>query len=288
MKVLIIGAKGMLGSALVREFEKADEVIAWDREELDITQVESVKSKVKSLRPDLVINAAAYTDVDGAEQSPNLANAINGFAVAYVAAAARDLQIPLIHYSTEYVFDGEKPEGYREDDKPNPISAYGRSKLLGEQQLQKNTDKFYLIRLSRLFGRESDLSPTLPTPGEGKTRKKSFVRLMLESAQTKKEMDIVDEELSCPTYASDLAARTRYILENKMPFGIYHGVNSESCTWYGFAREIFEIKGIDVKLNPVPASRFPRPAKRPKYSILLNTKLPPARDWKEALKEFLQ
>ncbi|MDP3741215.1 MAG: dTDP-4-dehydrorhamnose reductase [bacterium] len=284
MKILIIGAKGMLGTQLVRVFSKDNEVVAWDREEIDITKNAECRMQILELKPGLLINAAAYNDVDGAEKKPDTANAINGHAVGQLAAVAANLDIPIVHFTTDYVFDGEKQQGYFESDKPNPISTYAQSKLLGEQELQKNTDKFYLIRLSRLFG-SSPLSP-LPD-GEGNQRKKSFVSLMLELAKAKKEIEVVDEELSSPTYAPDLAERTKYIFENKLPFGIYHATNSGACTWYGLAREIFKIVGIDVKLVPVPASLFARPAKRPKYSILLNTKLPQMRSWQEALKEYL-
>lgn len=307
MRVLIIGSKGMLGRTLVAEFKSGNDVIAWDREDVDITKVESLELKVKSLIPDLVINSAAYTDVDGAENNLETANKINGFAVGYLAKTCKDLGTPLVHFSTEYVFDGEKREGYKEDDGPRPISVYGHSKYLGEQELQKNTDKFYLIRLSRLFGgthpppsprlrwtgnplfEKERGSPLFAKEGQGGVpRKKSFVQQMLELAKTKTELDVVDEEVSLPTYAPDLAKQVKYMLEKKLSFGIYHSPNSgQAVTWFGFAREIFKTAGINVKLNPVPADHFPRPAKRPKFVVLLNTKLPAMRDWREALAEFL-
>ena len=274
MKTLIIGSKGMLGQELMKVFGNDHEVIGWDRGEIDITEAQSVKSKVQSLRPELVINAAAYNNVDQAETETELANKINGYAVGNLAVICKELDIPLVHYSTDYVFDGTKKEGYRETDQPDPQSAYARSKYLGEQELQKKSDKYYLIRLSRLFGKE----------GGGK---KSFVKQMIELSQTKKELDVIDEELSCPTYAPDLAERTKHIVENKLTYGVYHSANEGGVTWFGFATEAFKIKGIDVKLNPVPGSKFPRPAKRPAHSILLNTKLPPMRSWQSALKEFL-
>ena len=147
-----------------------------------------------------------------------------------------------------------------------------------EQELLKNTDQFYLIRLSRLFGK----------PAASQKAKKSFIDLMLELSKTKKELNIVNEELDSPTYAPDLAKRTKEIIDWKKPFGVYHATNSGSCTWHDFAKEIFTIKNINVKINPVPADFFPRPAVRPKYSILLNKKLPAMRSWQEALKEYLQ
>lgn len=274
-KILIIGSRGMLGQALVAEFKSDHDVIAWDREDVDIIKEQDLRFKIYDLRPQLAINAAAYTDVDGAEKNSEIASRINGDAVGQIAKICRGLDIPFVHFSTEYVFDGENKEGYKEDDEPHPISAYGRSKYLGEQELRKNCEKFYLIRLSRLFGRE----------GAGK---RSFVKMMLDLAAAKKEIEVVDEEVSLPTYAHDLAKKVRYIVENKLPYGIYHSPNSgEAVTWFGFAQEIFKITGINVKLKAVPASRFPRPAKRPKYGILLNTKFPMMRPWQEALKEFL-
>ena len=138
--------------------------------------------------------------------------------------------------------------------------------------------KFYLMRLSRLFGKA----------GNGENAKKSFVDMILNLAKEKEALEIIDEELSSPTYAPDLAKLTKKIVANKMPYGIYHGANGGSCTWYEFAKEALKLKNISCKLIPVPASQFPRPAARPKYSILLNTKLSPARSWREALKEYLE
>jgi len=277
MKIVIIGALGMLGQELARVF-RDEKLLLWDRDEIDIADEKDVQQKVGEVRPDLLINAAAYNDVDGAEKNKALADKINGLAVIYLARAVRVAKGILVHYSTDYVFKGDKEEGYKESDQPDPQSAYARSKYLGEKELQKNTDKFYLIRLSRLYGK----------PAKSEVAKKSFIDIMLDLSKTKKELNVVNEELSSPTYAPDLAIRTKEIVEQKKSFGIYHATNSGVCTWYGFAKEIFTIKNIDVKLKPVPASFFPRPAPRPRYSILLNTKLPPMRSWQEALKKYLE
>ena len=277
MKVLIIGGKGMLGQELVKVFSD-QEVVAWDREECDITKKDEIRAKIIKLKPNVIINAAAYNNVDKAEEEKEVADALNGYAVGYLARTAKELDIPIVHYSTEYVFDGENKEGYPEDAKPNPISSYGASKLLGEEEVAKHTDKFYLIRLSRLFGKM----------GTGEDVKRSFVDTMTELAKTRDELEVVDEEVSSPTYAPDLAKRTREIIDGNYDYGIYHGANSGSCTWYGLAQEIFKILEKDVKINPVPASKFPRPAKRPAHGILLNTKLPKARSWQEALRDYLQ
>lgn len=276
MKILIIGAKGMLGQELAKVFQE-DNPLLWDREEIDIANKREVRQRIGDLQPDLVINAAAYNDVDGAEKNEALANKINGEAVSYLAGAIYANKGILVHYSTDYVFKGDKKEGYLESDKPNPQSAYSRSKYMGEQELQKNTSRFYLIRLSRLFGK----------PAISQQAKKSFVDQMIELAKTKKEINVVNEELSRPTYAPDLGQRTKEIIDWKKPFGIYHVTNVGACTWYDFAKEIFTIKKISVKIKPVAASFFSREAARPKYSILLNTKLPSMRNWQEALKEYL-
>lgn len=276
-KILILGAKGMLGAELTRIFSDFDnEVFAWDYEELDITDETQVKEKISALHPDIIINAAAYNNVDKAEEDSKIANFLNGYASGYIADIANQLNARFVHYSTDYVFDGEKEEGYTEVDVPCPISAYGRSKLLGEEEVQKNTDKFYIIRLSKLFGKI----------GTGVNVKASFVDKMLELARGREKIEVIDEELSSPTYAPDLAKTTRHILQNNLPYGIYHGANSGACTWHQFACEIFKQKGINTEVVPVSGEKFPRLAQRPKYSILLNTKLPQAGTWQEALKGY--
>jgi dTDP-4-dehydrorhamnose reductase len=279
MKVLIIGSRGTLGQELVKAFnDNKNEVVAWDKNECDITDKKEIQGKIFSLHPELLINAVAYNDVDGAEKEPEKANLINGSAVGFLAEIAEKLGILMVHYSSDYVFRGDKIEGYNEEDTPDPQSVYAKSKFLGERELRNNCSKFYLIRLSRLFGKI----------GSGDGVKKSFVDKMIELSSDKKELKVIDEELSSPTYAPDLAKLTLYTIKKQFPFGIYHEANSGACTWYGFAQEIFQILGkSDIILKPVKAEDFPRPAARPRYSILLNTKLPKQRPWQEALKEYL-
>jgi len=284
-KIIIIGAKGMLGQELVRVFA-GEEILAWDRDEIDITDEKMTREKILAARPDIIINAAAYNAVDRAEEDFETVNKINGYGVGFLAAAAKAASAIMIHYSTDYVFRGDKKEGYAEEDLCAPVSKYGESKLLGEQELAKNTDRYYLIRLSKLFGRM----------GAGEGVKKSFVDTMVQKAEAnlsesetnKNEcIEVVDEELSSPTYAPDLARLTKEVIDGKYPYGIYHGANSGACTWYEFAKEIFKIKKINIKVAPVGGDKFPRPAKRPRYSVLLNTKLPAQRSWQEALKKYL-
>lgn len=276
MKVLIIGAKGMLGQELAKVFAEADDLLLWDREDIDITQADQVLDKIKEQKPDLVINSAAYNDVDGCETNFEIAKAVNGDGPANVARACQEAGAVFIHYSTDYVFDGSKKEGYKEDDQPNPISKYGESKLLGEKVLDL-CDKSYVIRTSRLYGK--------PATGEG--AKKSFVDVMLKLADERDSLDIVDEEYSNPTYVVDLARQTKVLFDGDYDFGLYHGVNEGACTWFDFANEIFRIAGKNVTINRVGSDKFPRPAKRPAYSSLINTKLPELRSWQEALFDYL-
>lgn len=276
MTVLVLGSKGMLGQELVKAFSDY-EVIAWDREDLDITDKIQVFQKITDLRPDIILNSAAYNAVDKAEEEKDLAFAVNAEAVKYLALAAKEVGAIFVHFSTDYVFEGAKKEGYEENDATNPQSIYAQSKAKGEEYLREIGGRYYLIRLSRLFGK----------PGIGGGSKKSFVDIILNLAENKSELEVVDEELSSPTYAPDLATITKELIEQKHPFGIYHGANSGACTWYEFANEALKLKNISCKMIPVPASRFQRSAVRPRYSALLNTKFTPSRDWKEALKEYL-
>ena len=252
------------------------DLILWGSADLDITKEKDVEQKICSLAPDLIINAAAYNDVDQAETEFKTANAVNTQGPINIAKASQKVNAIFVHFSTDYVFDGTRKEGYTESDTPNPISKYGESKLGGEKA-RDYCEKCYIIRTSRLYGK----------PAISKSAKKSFVDTMLKLAQERDSLDIVDEELSCPTYAPDLAQFTRDLVESGSKFGIYHGVNQGSCTWFEFAKEIFAISGKDVTINPVKGDKFPRPAKRPQFSVLLNTKRPQLRSWKEALKEYL-
>jgi len=273
MKILILGYKGMLGDELVKVFKKNNELTLWGRDEIDIADQKSVESKIGDLKPEVVINAAAYTAVDLAEkEGKEIAYQVNGEAVGFLAEACKKNNSVLIHYSTDYVFNGRNKNGYQEDEKRDPLNEYGQSKARGEELLQKINPKFYLIRLSWLFGING----------------KNFVETMLRLAKENKELRVVNDQYGKPTYAKDLAQRTRELLESKRPFGIYHLTNEGVCTWYEFAVKIFELAGIEAKVVPVVSSEFPTPAKRPAYSALVNTKLPLSRSWQGALEEYLE
>jgi dTDP-4-dehydrorhamnose reductase len=310
-KILIIGAKGMLGQELVKVFKKDKDykVIGWDKEDIDITKEKEVAKKIAFPKPNIIINAAAYNAVDKCEKDKKeftLAKKVNSLAPGYLAKVAKKTKAVFIHYSTDYVFSGniknllnQEPQGcthvcatcslhqnqqigYDEAAKPKPISKYGQTKFLGEKEVAKSTKNYYLIRTSKIFGK----------PGASEGAKKSFFDVMLEVGKNPpaggKEVKVVDEEVSCFTYAPDLAKKTKEIVDAKKPFGIYHIINRDSCTWYEACVELYRQTKIKTKIIPVESSAFPRSAKRPAFSVLVNTKLNPLRSYKEALKEYLK
>lgn len=280
-RILILGSHGMLGQDLVKVFEADQnwEVFAYDRDEVDVASEKSLREKIEKVDPQAVINATGYNAVDKCEIDEieyELAKKINGYGPGVLAKICKERGIPVVNYSTDYVFDGEKNE-YNETDKPTPISNYGRSKLLGEEEIQKNTDKFWLIRTSKLFGKS----------GRSPMSKRSFFDTMVELSKDNSTLKVVDEEKSCFTYTPDLALETKKIIEEKIPFGIYHVINEGACTWYEAVCELFKMTKIEAEVIPVASSEFPRPAKRPKSSVLINTKLKLLRNYTEALKEYL-
>ena len=274
-RVLILGSKGTLGAQLMKLYPEA---IGWDREDIDVLDDPSLRAKIGSLgfTPDAVVNCVAFNDVDGAEDHPDRAFALNADFVGMLAEHAKDMRVPLVHYSTNYVFDGVQGE-YAEADAPAPLSVYGRSKLRGEQLASASGAWCYVVRTAVIFGPKgaSDLS------------KKSFVDIMLDLSAKRDTLQVVSDEINSLTYAPDLAAGTNALLGALPPPGIYHLANSGGASWFDFAREIFRIAGKNVTVLPVPSSHFPRKAARPPRAILLNTKLPPLRPWRAALAEFL-
>lgn len=303
-KALILGAKGNLGQQLTKVFSVDYETIAWDRGEIDITDRELILKKIGDVKPELVINAAAYNSADKCEASDeeyNLAKKINIDGPKFLAEACLKINALLIHYSTNYVFDGEKKRGYKETDGPKPINRYGKTKFHGEKRILELSSrglKWYLIRTSKLFG----------PSGTSEMAKTSFFDLMLKMGQDRtrvsvdagagtdkkiaagkiKPLEVVDDEISCFTYTPDLAQATKELVRSGSGYGIYHLTNSRACTWYRGAVELFNLAKIKVDIAPINSLKLVRPAKRPKYAVLLSTKLPPLRDYREALREYLK
>lgn len=281
--VLILGAKGMLGQALGEEFRQAGyAVTAWDREDLDITDFVTAEQKIAAVRPDILINAAAYNAVDKCEKDEaeyRKALLLNRDAPRFLADLAKRLNSVFVHYSTDYVFSGEGAEtdGYPEHAVPDPLSRYATTKLLGEQEVVEAGGRFYLIRLCRLFGR----------PGSSPEAKQSFFAMMLEAGRSRPAVQAVHDEASCFTYAPDAARATRELVESGDPYGVYHLPNEGSASWYEAVCELYRLSGLPTTVEEVSSSAFPRPAKRPRFSTLKNTKRPKLRSYHAALAEFL-
>ena len=281
-KILILGAKGMLGFDLKKIFNGAN-VTTWDRDEIDITMREALKKKINLLRPDIIINAAGYTNVDAAEDNQDLANQVNGYALNYLSEICYNLNATLVHYSTDYVFNGQNKSGYFESTEPSPINAYSRSKALGEKNILKSAlDKYYIIRSAWLFG------PSVAVPC------KNFVNTILDLAQKRSLLKVVNDQYGSPSYALDLAQKTKEILDDNLPFGIYHFTNRGKTTWYLFAKQIVKqglkqglIKKPVAKIIPCTSEEYPLPAERPHYTVLINTKLSKGRTWKKALRDYI-
>ncbi len=277
MKVLVTGAKGQLGQDILCLLEDQPwEVFGFGREELDITNEEKVSEKVLSIKPDIIIHTAAYTQVDQAESDEEIAFKVNAEGTKYLAQAAEAVGAKFCYVSTDYVFDGTKNEPYKVDDQTNPQTVYGRSKLVGEQYTQKYCSKSYIVRTSWVFGLYGN----------------NFVKTMLRLAKEKKELGVVHDQVGSPTYTTDLASFIINLVQSDK-YGIYHGSNSGVCSWYEFAKEVFKQSNIEIVVNPLTTKDFPRPAARPKYSVLNKGMIEENgfesfQDWKEALKDFLK
>lgn len=271
--ILIVGAKGMLGRDLMEVF--AGDARGVDIDEIDITSLESVRRVLMTLRPGVVINAAAYTDVDGCEAKRELAMQVNGEGAAHLALTAMEIGAKLVQVSTDYVFDGSKGSPYREDDVTNPLSVYGESKLAGELNSRLSPDHL-IVRTQWLYGLHG----------------KNFVETMLRLAGEKEELSVVDDQIGAPTWTVDLALAIRSLLE-KGCRGTYHAANGGSCSWNEFARAIFTEASLDVLVKPMTTEALGRPAPRPLFSVLDCGKLTQdtgfrPQPWREALKQYLQ
>ena len=284
MPILILGGQGNLGTQLNEALRADYEVVSWDREELDVLDFSLLSRKIRDLKPFLIINAVAYNAVDKCEDQAEYALALklNGDLPGVLADLSLELGAVLIHYSTDYVFNGtEDKQDFRENETPNPLNKYGVSKAQGEREIEKRAPaglKYYLIRTSKLFGPR----------GASPQAKASFFDIILNLAQDKKELTVVNEELSCFTYTPDLAAATKRLWELEVPSGIYHLINEGPCTWYEAAQELFRIKKREIVIRKIRGEDLQRPARRPKYSVLLNTKVKKLRPGKLALQEYLR
>jgi len=277
MKILIAGSRGMLGADLMETFGPVYETTGVDLPGLDITRPEQCHAKLKELRPDIVINAAAFTQVDACESREQEAFEVNGYGAGNLAMAAASVGALLVHYSTDYIFDGRKKGPYVEEDTPNPQSVYGKSKLLGETLIRRNCPDHLILRTSWLFGRNGS----------------NFIRTILGAARKGNTLRVVNDQTGSPTYSRDLAEQTLAMIEADCR-STYHVTNSGACTWYGLASNALVWAGMEnVPVTPVATSEYPLPAPRPANSVLANARLqreglPQMRPWQRAAREYIE
>jgi dTDP-4-dehydrorhamnose reductase len=254
MKVLVAGAGGMLGRDFVIAATNAGhDVVGLERARLDVTDAESVKRQVDRERPDMVVNCAAWTDVDGAETAEEQAFSVNGSGAGNVAAAARDVGAAVLYVSTDYVFDGEKGSPYVESDQPAPLSAYARTKLAGEEATAAANKRHFIVRSSGLYG----------------VGGKNFVATMLRLGETMSEVTVVRDQVTAPTYTWHLAFGLTRLIDG-IEYGIHHMAAAGQCSWYEFAREIFEQANVDCKVLSGTTEMLGRPAARPAFSAMVS------------------
>jgi dTDP-4-dehydrorhamnose reductase len=274
MKVLVTGANGQLGFDVIKRLDSEGiDYLGTNRESLDISNKEQVKRVIIDYNPDIVIHCAAYTAVDKAEDVKDLCYSVNVLGTKFVTEACKEINAKMVYISTDYVFDGEGGEPFEVTDKPNPINYYGQTKYEGEVEVQKSLDKYFVVRISWVFGSNGN----------------NFVKTMLRLGKERDEISVVADQVGSPTYTSDLAKLLVEMIQTDK-YGIYHVTNEGYCSWYEFACEIFKQAGMDVNVNPIKTEDYPTRAKRPKNSRLYKTKsnfdlLP---NWQSSLKKFIE
>lgn len=274
MRILLTGSKGQLGTDFALVAAGVHDVVAYDLD-LDITDRQAVAERVREVKPDLLLNAAAYTNVDGAEVDELNAYEVNALGPQNLALACRASRIPLVQVSTDFVFNGESREPYTEFDLPDPRGVYGKSKRAGELYVEWLLDNFYICRTSWLFGVGGN----------------NFVKTMMRLGRERDELAVVTDQVGSPTYSRDLAHKLLEIIETGA-YGYYHLSNAGSCSWNRFTKDIFEIAGIDAEVKPATTEELGRPAPRPAYSVMRGLALElqgiePMRDYRQALEDFI-
>ena len=283
MKILITGANGMLAKEIRGKFSKGNELTLTDVAELDITNEQAVMDFMQNLKPEYVINCAAFTAVDKAEDAFELADKINGDGPTNLAKASKAIRAKLVHISTDYVFGGDLDlsKDYKEDDEKKPVTAYGITKLHGEEGIEKNMDEFYIFRTAWLYGVGGN----------------NFVKTMTKLGTDRDELSVVSDQHGSPTYAKDLAEIIYQAIDKKIPYGIYNATNEGYTTWYDFTKEILSEQGIECNVKPVTTEEYIEmmkitQAKRPYNSQMSKEKLKNAGinvpEWKDGLKRYLE
>ena len=282
MEIVVIGANGQLGSDIFKVYkDKGNTMHALNHNNIDITEADSCMEVIKRIQPELLINTAAMHKVELCEQFPVKAFKVNGLGARNLAVISDELSIPLVHFSTDYVFDGGKQLPYVESDITLPINIYGNTKLSGEMFIRNIAKRYFIVRVSGLYGQS-------PCRGKGGL---NFVKLMLKLAEEKKEIRVVDDEILSPTYTFDIA-RQLEILTRTKEYGLYHMASQGSCSWYEFAANIFDLNKTKIKLSVADPEEFPSKVPRPKYSVLDNERLTYhgldiMPDWQKSLQNYL-
>ena len=276
MKILLLGAQGQVGWELARRLPALGQVSATDRATLNLADPDAIRRAVREVRPEAIVNAAAYTAVDKAESEPASAMQVNGVAPGILGEEAKRLGALLVHYSTDYVFDGEKSGAYAETDTPNPLSVYGRSKLAGELAIAASGCRHLIFRTCWVYG----------------PRGRNFLLTILKAARERPELRVVDDQFGAPTSSGAIAEATKLALGAGRGQGIYHLSAAGRTTWHGFALAIVEGAGLKTPVRPIPSSEYPVPARRPRNSVLDNSKLKKdlgiaLPDWRDGLREVL-
>ena len=270
-KVLVSGSGGQLGLELAELLpRRGHEVVALSKGELDVANFGALRLALEEHSPDVIVNAAAYTNVDGCETKIDLAYRVNALGPRNLAQLCEERGCDLLQVSTNYVFDGESERPYEPFDTPSPISAYGRTKLAGEEYVRQLTNRWYVVRSAGVYGRGHN-----------------FVRTMLRLGVERDVLKVKNDEFISPTHAADLAEGIARVIEDRR-YGLYHLTNSGSCSWYEFAKEIFGLAGVGVEVVPVPGSEYPLPAARPANGVLSLLGSPQLRHWREALEDYLR
>jgi dTDP-4-dehydrorhamnose reductase len=276
MRILVFGYKGQLGRDLIAVFGRDGETVGYDLPELDITDPGAVNAAVSGFKPDVVVNAAAYTDVEGAEDHRALAFAVNETGARHVAGAAARAGAAILYYGTDFVFDGATQTPYEPDDAPAPLSVYGESKWAGERATIAANPRHFIVRTAWLYG-----------PGGN-----NFVEKILRAAASRPELKVVEDEVGSPTYTRDLA-EISCALCTTAAYGTYHAVNAGACSRFEFARAILSLAGTTTRVRPCTRQEFPTKAQRPLYSVLSNAKIEAVtgrtmRPWEDALQDYLR
>ena len=260
MKVAVIGANGQLGTDIVAAFAK-ESIIPLTQQDIEISDARSVERAFASIEPDVVINTAAYLNVELCEKERGRSFLVNETGAGNLARVLEEQRVPLLHISTDYVFDGEKRSPYVEADKTNPLNIYGESKLAGEKAIQAGCQRYFIVRTSGLYGHARCLA-----------KGANFIEKILARAGEQKELRVVNDEVLTPTYTQDLARQIRSLVHTN-EYGLYHATNSGECSWFEFAKEALRLAGASATVVPVSSKEYPSEVRRPAYSVLANAHL---------------